>query len=145
MPPVAVEIRNDVQSALPVSDVEALVQRLLDRLPEDREWRVTIRFVADRPMRALNKKYLGRDYPTDVLSFPTYDFQEGRPPALPSGPLLLGEVVVNLDEAQRISTASGPSLLREVQSKIAHGVQHLIGYHHNDEIQGREAWQKETS
>ena len=59
---------------------------------EDSEVHVLI--AGDERLRQLNDHYLGRDAPTDVLSFSDGD-------QLPSGRVLQGEVVISLDAARR--------------------------------------------
>ena len=77
----------------------------------------------DRRIRDLNRAYRGRDAATDVLSFPDGD-------RLPSGSVLLGEIVVSLDAARRQAHELGHSELRELEELILHGTLHLTGYDH---------------
>jgi len=85
--------------------------------------KISLSFVSDRLSRQLNKEYLGRDYPTDVLSFETNEVDE-------DGVYLLGEVVVNLDQAKRQAKDQGNSFEEEVSELVKHGVLHLLGVHH---------------
>jgi len=77
----------------------------------------------DERLRQLNDHYLGRDVPTDVLSFPDGD-------QLPSGRVLQGEVVISLDAARRQADELGHDELRELSELALHGVLHLVGYDH---------------
>lgn len=68
-------------------------------------------------VRALNRRYLGHDRSTDVLSFP---LAEGR--------ILEGEVYVNLDRARAQARDYGVSYPEEVIRLVVHGTLHLAGY-----------------
>lgn len=128
--PRNVEIHNDTQVAIDQNAVRSAVHQTLRELDAERTWEVSIRIVSDPAMLSLNRTHLKREYPTDVLSFPVFPFYRGKSPTLPPGPLLLGEVVCNIDAAQRAANRAGHSVEREVQSLVAHGVRHLIGFHH---------------
>ncbi|MBD3853850.1 MAG: rRNA maturation RNase YbeY [Acidobacteria bacterium] len=88
---------------------------------EDSEVHVLI--AGDDRLQRLNDRYLGRNRPTDVLSFPDGDL-------LPSGRVLQGEVVISLDAARRQAEELGHDELREVSELALHGVLHLVGYDH---------------
>jgi len=77
----------------------------------------------DDRIRDLNHRYLDRDRPTDVLSFPDGD-------QLPSGRTLLGEIIISVDSARRQADALGHSEDREISELALHGVLHLLGYDH---------------
>jgi len=80
-------------------------------------------------VQGLNKSYLGRDEPTDVLVFAM--LSAGGVPAFvppPDGVLHLGEVVISFPQAVIQAEERGHSVKREVAILIIHGVLHLLGY-----------------
>jgi probable rRNA maturation factor len=83
-----------------------------------------IAFVDANEMQRLKRAHLGLDEPTDVLSFPI----DGRD-ELPAGvPRALGDVVLC------------PEIVGdEWRWPLAHGLLHLVGYDHGDEMSSREA------
>jgi probable rRNA maturation factor len=87
------------------------------------EGELGIAFVGEEEMRALKREHLGLDEVTDVLSFPI----DGREP-LPDGvPRALGDVVLC------------PQVVGdEWRWPLTHGLLHLLGYDHGDEMQARE-------
>jgi probable rRNA maturation factor len=84
---------------------------------------VHVVLTGDDELRRLNRTYRGLDRPTDVLSFP-----DGDP--LPTGGVLLGEIVVSLDTARRQAAALGHGELRELEELVLHGALHLLGHDH---------------
>lgn len=87
---------------------------------------ISVSIVSDTEIRQLNKDYLDRDYPTDVLSFSINEVQD-------NGGLYLGDVVVNREQAQRQASDYGNDLEHEISELVAHGVLHLLGVHHPDD------------
>jgi len=79
---------------------------------------LSISLVGDTAMRALNRKYRGKDRPTDVLSFPL-------------GDEILGDVVISVDSARRQAASYGASLIREIERLLIHGILHLLGHDHH--------------
>lgn len=76
-------------------------------------------------MRALNRRYRGKDRTTDVLSFP---MREGKGPRTASP--LLGDIVISVPEAERQARADGEALQKAVDRLLVHGFLHLLGYDH---------------
>ena len=87
---------------------------------------LTVAFVCDAKMRALNKRYRGLDRPTDVLSFPA----EALPPGVPSRSRFLGDVVIATGVAKRQARSIGLPLEIEMRRLALHGLLHLLGYDH---------------
>jgi probable rRNA maturation factor len=81
-------------------------------------------------VQALNRSYLGRDEPTDVLAFSMLAAGGDLPPFVqpPDGVLHLGEVIIAYPQAVIQAEEHGHSVKREVAILIIHGVLHLLGY-----------------
>ncbi len=84
---------------------------------------VNVAIVSDQRVRALNKTYRRKDYPTDVLSFPS------EPLALSPQPFL-GEIVIARGVAKRQARDAGHSEYAELRVLALHGLLHLLGYDH---------------
>jgi len=102
------------------------------RLPPDA--RITVAFVADDEMRALNKRYRKRDATTDVLSFgQPIGRAKGERAAMKlvrdaDGALDVGDVVISPAQAARQAKRRKQPLTREVAFLAAHGALHLLGF-----------------
>lgn len=84
-------------------------------------------------VRTLNRRYRGKDQPTDVLSFPAV-------PALNNG--FAGDIVISGDIAARNARAYGHATADELKILILHGVLHLAGHDHETDA-GEMARQEE--
>ncbi len=90
--------------------------------PESTE--LSLAIVGDRAIRRLNREYLGKDHPTNVISF---SLQEGAFGHLSPA---LGDVVISADTAAREAAAAGISTWERVLFLLLHGILHLTGYDH---------------
>lgn len=91
--------------------------------------------VTDHRIRALNRRYRGEDFPTDVLAFP--QGEGGGPPGHPG---LLGDVVISVETAARQAARAGNSLEREAALLLIHGILHLLGHEHATAAERRRMW-----
>jgi probable rRNA maturation factor len=86
---------------------------------------LSIVFVNDEQIRDLNRRYLRRDRPTNVLAFPMH---EGEFSGL--HPNLLGDLVISVETAKRQSNQFGLGDGETVALLMIHGILHLVGYEH---------------
>lgn len=86
---------------------------------------LSILIVDDGRIQELNRDYLQRDKPTNVISF---SMQEGDTP--PEHTTLLGDVVISADTAARDAAEANCSFESELYFLLLHGVLHLLGYDH---------------
>ncbi|MEH6565058.1 MAG: rRNA maturation RNase YbeY [Halopseudomonas sp.] len=95
----------------------------------DRE--LTIRLVDAAEGRSLNNTYRGKDYATNVLSFPA-----DLPPELDLP--LLGDLVVCVPVVAREAQEQGKPLNAHWAHMVIHGCLHLLGYDHIDDAEAEE-------
>jgi probable rRNA maturation factor len=105
------------------------------------EVEVEVTLCGDPEMERLHFDHMGERGPTDVLSFPLHEWEvDGTASrrteedgALPPGmPLLLGDVVIDVDQALRQSEEGGWSVAEELALLAIHGTLHLLGHDHAD-------------
>jgi len=96
-----------------------MAERILDALGlQDKE--LSVLLTDDDEITELNRRYLGRNRPTNVIAFP----MEGPHPRP------LGDVVISTETAKREAEESGIEMREEVALLLAHGILHLLGYDH---------------
>jgi probable rRNA maturation factor len=95
---------------------------------------LTLVLTGDEQIRALNRDFLGRDAPTDVLAFPSEetDPQTGR--------RYLGDVILSLQRAREQAAARGHTLEAEASLLVVHGVLHLLGHDHAEAQEKARMW-----
>lgn len=91
--------------------------------PDDTELSVSI--VGDKAIRSINRQFLGKDRPTNVISF---SLQEGEFGHLNSS--ALGDVVISADTASREAHEGGQLPFERLCFLLMHGILHLCGYDH---------------
>ena len=90
---------------------------------------LSIRIVDAPEGRALNRHYRGKDYATNVLSFPA-DLPEGLPPGVRMP--LLGDLVICAPVVAREAQEQGKPLSAHYAHLTVHGTLHLLGWDHED-------------
>ena len=105
-----------------------IAKTILKDLGYDRA-ELSILFTDDREIQALNRDWLGKDRPTDVISWP----QETPPPT--DG--FIGDLAIAIDSALRQANERSLPLERELERLLIHGILHLLGHDHARE--GRKA------
>ena len=95
--------------------------------------KLSIVFVTDRKIHALNKQYLNHDYPTDVLTFDMSE-KKGRG-------IIEGEIIVSATTARCNAKEYRISPEQELFLYVIHGVLHLLGYDDHS-VSGRNKMRK---
>lgn len=98
----------------------------------------TVAIVSDRAIRELNRSFRHKDYPTDVLSFPTgptgptgkRSRRRGIPGEAQAG---LGDIFISAPTAARSARENGWKLDDELRTLALHGVLHLLGLDHEND------------
>lgn len=85
----------------------------------------TILLTSDDRLRELNRRFLGYDESTDVLSFPA-----GEPMPGAEKNNYLGDIAISMPAVKRQATAVGHRMDDELKLLVVHGILHLMGYDH---------------
>lgn len=106
---------------------------------------VFIRIVGNSDSKALNAEFRGKNYPTNVLSFPVFEPDDIAPAFVASAaggpPTLLGDMVIAAPIVAEEAKAQGKTTMDHFCHLVTHGLLHLMGYDHieNDEAEKMEA------
>ena len=109
---------------LNLKQIRLLAEEILrfEGVPENAE--LSLMFCDDDEMQKLNHQYLGKNRPTDVLSFPLDEDD------FTSDVRLLGDVVIDVETATRQAEKLGHSIGLELAFLLTHGILHLLRYDH---------------
>jgi probable rRNA maturation factor len=106
----------------------------------DPDFEVSLSLVNNEEIQELNKTYRGKDYATDVLSFPLVDddfpMMEEK---------LLGDIVISVEKALEQAQEYGHSFQREMTFLTVHSMFHLMGYDHMEDESEKEMREKEEN
>ena len=141
----------DEQSEYPVDHIRwlKLAEQVLDAEGVRGDAELSILFVDQRAMTDLNRRFHAQDGPTDVLAFPIDEepTEGGRspdsggtgpgyaPPEPADLPTLLGDVVICPVVAARNADEHGVTLDDEIALLVVHGLLHLLGMDHVEEVE----------
>jgi probable rRNA maturation factor len=110
--------------ALARRSVEAALAVLADAPSDDVE--ISVAFADDDAVQSLNRDWRGKDYPTNVLSFPA-------PPTRAPGPRPLGDIALAYETVARESLDDDKPLADHALHLLVHGTLHLLGYDHESD------------
>jgi len=111
-------IRIDSLKVRKLAEAVLKHEKVSSRVPLE----LSVAFVDDGKIRALNRQYHGQDCATDVLAFP----MDEKPPKV--GPWFLGEVIVSTERASVVCGDYQNTLEKEAALYMVHGILHLLGY-----------------
>jgi probable rRNA maturation factor len=87
---------------------------------------INVLVTSSRELQSLNRRFRGKDKPTDVLSFPPS-------PERHSARQAAGELAVSYDIAKSNARRLGHSLAAEIKILVLHGILHLAGFDHEQD------------
>jgi len=118
---------------LPRAELRGFAAQLVMEVAAERQFECLL--TDDRELRRLNRSFLGHDYATDVLSFPS---------GMSGG--FLGELAISVDRASEQASEFGHTLTEEIKILMLHGVLHLLGMDHEKDrgamVRSEKRWRK---
>ncbi|MES2034442.1 MAG: rRNA maturation RNase YbeY [Pseudomonadota bacterium] len=124
---IDVEVEDEAWTSV-LPDAEALATRAAGAALASTEGAVVILLTDDAAVADLNIRFRDKPGPTNVLSFPAPDNPEG----------LLGDIALAYGVCAREAEEQGKPLAHHLQHLVAHGVLHLLGYDHLDDLEAEE-------
>lgn len=135
----------DDERSLLDDEARALMQRCADSAEKTEGVTLPlyafVRIVDDDEIQVINREQRSKDVSTDVLSFPTVNYPQGRTagncekllrreydPEM--GASLLGDIIISMDHVRAQAQQYGHSVQRETGYLLTHGLFHLMGYDH---------------
>jgi len=99
---------------------------------------LSIAFVSGDKIKELNKKYRGRNKPTDILSFNKLEFIDKKLKTQK----FLGEIIICPKEVKKNAAKFKMSFKEEMVNCMVHGILHLLGYEHEEFLKEAELMEK---
>lgn len=127
---INVLIEKGLEGCLDQNWLRLIAERVLVAAGADLNAELSLVIATQQKIQELNKDYLGRDEPTDVLAFPMLSGGKALHPFVPppDGVNHLGEVIISYPQAVIQAEEYHHSTKKEVTILIIHGVLHLLGY-----------------
>ncbi|ADQ40765.1 protein of unknown function UPF0054 [Caldicellulosiruptor acetigenus I77R1B] len=100
---------------------------------EEENFEISVLIVDNNFIKELNKNYRNVNKETDVLSFPIFEFKNGKlleDIVIMEDEIPLGDIVISIEKAAQQAEEFGHSLEREVAYLTVHSVLHLLGFDH---------------
>ena len=132
---MTVDISEPPNTDIDVTSLLQFASATLIREGVSPDAQLSITFVNTDEMATMNEEHMGKQGPTDVLSFPIEDASPGHPPrASEDGPpLLLGDIFISTDVVAEHAETFGVSFDDELHLMVCHGVLHILGWDHIDD------------
>lgn len=137
--------QTDVLSDQQIGLIEKLLHFSAERECVQSNAELSVSFVDKHTIQELNKTYRGKDEPTDVISFALQDHTGGGIEIVgENSPLILGDMVISIDQTKEQALAYDHSFERELGFLVVHGFLHLLGYNHLEEEEEKVMFKKQT-
>lgn len=136
---VNIIVNSDSRYSVNKTSIKMAVLEILRKFRISGKIELGINIVGDRKMHELNRKYKEIDSTTNILSFALEDPSSSSLQHIPrigfvASPdkwLRLGDIVISYPQALEDASIDGISVDEEIRNLVAHGLNHLLGVHHN--------------
>jgi probable rRNA maturation factor len=122
---------DDIYGSLADDETLARIAQDVLRAENAPSGELSIYITDDETVQSLNRRYLGLDEPTDVLSFSLAATSDSEGfPSTEEEENPLGEVVISYPTAERQAREEGHPIQAELAHLLVHGILHILGYDH---------------
>ncbi len=130
--------QNDVELTAELEKlITTVVNAALNYEKAEKDMEVSVSLTDNDNIQILNREHREKDMPTDVLSFPMLEFENGEMiddvGDYFDDVLILGDIIISVERAISQAKEYGHSFERELGFLLCHSVLHLLGYDHEDE------------
>ena len=135
---IHIQIEEPFESLLSPEPLERAALAVLMQQGYDLAAELSVVIDSDEKLRQLNRDFLGIDAPTDVLSFPSDEFDPDEQADY------IGDIIISYPRALTQAQAAGHPVLNEIQLLVVHGVLHLLGHDHAEPEEKSRMWQAQA-
>lgn len=141
---VNIEYETEKVLNIPYEEIiRKVIKEALDYAECPYEAELNVILTDNESIHQINLETREIDRPTDVLSFPTLEYDEPGDFSIISedsydfnpdtGELMLGDIVISVEKVEEQANAYGHSMERELGFLVAHSMLHLFGYDHMED------------
>lgn len=134
---MTVEVLNESGVELDVREFTALARFTMRRMRVHPQAELCLKLVDEATIAEFNRRYLDKQGPTDVLSFPMDELRPGRE-GEPEQDGILGDLLLCPQYAAEQAPILDRSVNDELHLLTIHGILHLLGYDHAEPVEERE-------
>ncbi len=138
---MSIELLDESGAELPApgvrTDLSGLSRFVMDRMRVHPQAELCIKLVDEDTIAELNKRWMDKAGPTDVLAFPMDELRPGLVNEEPEEGVL-GDLVVCPAVARRQADEAGHAVQDELELLTVHGILHLLGYDHAEPEEHKE-------
>ena len=134
---MTIEVLNESDYDLDLDHFAKLARFVMDKMRVHAQAELCIKAVDEATIAELNKQWMEKEGPTDVLAFP---MDELRPGLLDEEPEegVLGDLILAPSIAEKQGQAAGHGTVAELELLTTHGILHLLGYDHAEPEEHKE-------
>ena len=138
-------------------DIPDVINKVMELEGISYDFEINLSFTDNKNIQKINKEFRNIDAPTDVLSFPTIEYDSPSDFSflddeinlisvknMDTGFIMLGDILISLEKAKEQALNYGHNLRREVCFLVAHSTLHLLGYDHMTEKESKVMEEKQN-
>lgn len=134
---MTIEVLNEAEAPIEERELAQLSRFVMDRLRVHPQAELCIKLVDEATIAELNREWMHKDGPTDVLAFPMDELRPGLVNEEPEEGIL-GDLILCASVAATQAAEAGHSTKDEVDLLTVHGILHLLGYDHAEPEEHKE-------
>ena len=135
---IHIQIDESFQASIAPEVLEKTALATLRHQSHDLAAELSVVIDSDEKLRQLNREFLGIDAPTDVLSFPSEEFDPDEQADY------IGDIIISYPRALTQAQSAGHPVEYEIQLLVVHGVLHLLGHDHAEPAGKTQMWQAQA-
>jgi probable rRNA maturation factor len=135
---IHIQIEEPFEGLIAPEVLEKAAMETLKHQSHDLAAELSVVIDSDEKIQQLNRDFLGIDAPTDVLSFPSEEFDPDEQAEY------IGDIIISYPRALTQAQAAGHPVGNEIQLLVVHGVLHLLGHDHADPAEKSRMWQAQS-
>lgn len=131
---INIQIASQFSDHIEAGILEIAAKTTLGVAGFDENTQLSVAIETDETLRQLNNQFLGINAPTDVLSFPSDEFDPDEQIHY------IGDVIISYPRAETQAAKAGHEIIAEIQLLVVHGVLHLLGFDHGTDQEKQKMW-----